>query len=135
MPLAPRRMSAAANRRSSHLDAMSQAIADAACKAAGRHLPSFSVSTGEAELISSIADRYIRLCRDHGWQSDRKLHIIMDITACHANGCRIRLSELLVAEPFDLTHDVAGIGRHIDRATGQLTQSFVPRYAALERAS
>lgn len=54
---------------------------------------------------------------------------LMDLTACHANGCPLKLAELLNAPDFDFTHDVFGITRHINRQTGQLEDSFLPRYA------
>ncbi len=57
------------------------------------------------------------------------LSLNMDITACHLNGCPLKLSELLNAEPFDFAHDIHGITAHIDRETGALRDCFVPRFA------
>jgi len=55
--------------------------------------------------------------------------LLMDVTACHANGCQLQLDELLAAGDGDFAHDVFGIHRHIDRRTGTLTGCFLPRYA------
>lgn len=55
--------------------------------------------------------------------------MIMDIEACHSNGCELDLGRLLSAPDYDFIHDIAGIRRHIDRTTGQLTDCFVPRTA------
>jgi len=55
--------------------------------------------------------------------------VMMDLTACHTNGCPLKLKELLVADLFDFSHDYFGIRRHINRETGQLEGCFVPRYA------
>ena len=82
---------------------------------------SFDVTRGETQLIQRIADR-----AEGG--SRKKLDVLMDITACHANGCRLRLSALLAASELDFWHDVLGIAAHIDRKTGELTNCFCPRY-------
>ena len=54
----------------------------------------------------------------------------MDLTACHTNGCPLKLTELLAAPPFDFAHDLCGIAQCIDRLTGKLSEQFGPRYAA-----
>lgn len=53
----------------------------------------------------------------------------MDITACHANGCPLKLRELLAAEDFNFAHDVFGIRRHLNRETAQLGDYFMLRFA------
>ena len=40
--------------------------------------------------------------------------------------------ELAEADDFNLAHDVFGIHRHIDEATGELRDCFVPRYTQLK---
>jgi hypothetical protein len=88
---------------------------------------SFAVSDTDASLIDEIVTRALTLARKQGVKLDR-VSLSMDITACHANGCRLRLNELLCANPFDFSHDVFGIHKHMDRETGQLTDCFSPRY-------
>lgn len=54
----------------------------------------------------------------------------MDFNACHANGCPLRLQELLDAPDGSFVHDAVGIRKAINRETGKLTEDcFVPRYA------
>ena len=86
---------------------------------------SFEVTAGERRLIAQIADRAVPLFKR---RIDR-LTITMDLTATHANGCPLRLSDMLDADDFNLVHDVAGINRFLDRETGRLTECFRPRFA------
>lgn len=89
---------------------------------------SFDVTKEENELISAIADRAVELYEKQGI-SLQKLEVVMDITATHANGCPLKLEDLLVAEDFDFIHDIAGIRQHLSRATGKLDNLFLPRFA------
>ncbi|WP_309628187.1 hypothetical protein [Brevundimonas sp.] len=87
---------------------------------------SFDVSDEDAGLISTIVDRAEELCLAQGETLDR-LSTTMDLTACHANGCPLDLTKLAKADNFNLTHDVFGIARHLDRTTGRLRDFFDPR--------
>ena len=58
------------------------------------------------------------------------MDILMDVDACHSNGCPLQLQALLDADDFNFAHDVFGIRRNINRQTGQLMNCFWPRYAA-----
>jgi hypothetical protein len=80
------------------------------------------------DAIAKIADRApADLVRHAGG----RLSFIMDMSA--ADGCNgnnpIDLDALAKADDFNFIHDVAGIVRHLDRATGRLTDCFVPRFA------
>lgn len=89
---------------------------------------SFTVSKRENNLIKDIAQRACVLAS----RADGDYELMdaeMDITAAHANGCRLRLKELRDADEFDFVHDVFGIRRHLNRQTGALESFFVPRYA------
>ena len=57
----------------------------------------------------------------------------MDISVVHAH-TPLRLTELADADDFDFAHDIGGIGRHLNRETGELEDCFVPRYACPEGA-
>jgi len=92
-------------------------------------MPSFEITKDESRQIALIADRAVELAAAQGVQC-AKLYIVMDITACHANGCRLDLGRLLAADDFNLAHDVFGIRHHLDRATGKLTDHFSPRFAS-----
>lgn len=89
---------------------------------------SFKVTKKDARLISAIADRAGEELFK-GWTTQTVFDTEMDITAAHANGCPLKLDELLAARPLDFAHDVGGIRRHIDRNTGQLRDCFLPRFA------
>ncbi len=85
----------------------------------------------EMQLIRKIAKRaYEVMSKDKGFT----LHfdatdLTMDITACHAIGCPLRLRDLLQADDFNLLHDVCGIRNNINRKTGKLRRFFLPRFA------
>jgi hypothetical protein len=87
----------------------------------------FVTNQVDAEKIRSIADRAVGLMRVHGEYLDL-LSVTMDLSACHANGCPLQLTELLNADDFNLLHDVLGIRSHIDRKTGKITK-FLPRFS------
>lgn len=57
------------------------------------------------------------------------LSLGMDLSATHANGCPLRLEDLLKADKFNLLHDLMGIRNHINRKTGKLEGFFLPRFA------
>lgn len=94
---------------------------------------SFNVSSRDAALIRKIITRAKRagLVRgkaspDHWYEP---LTATMDLTAAHANGCRLDLERFLAFDDFNFTHDVAGIARHMNRETGRLGDHFLPRAA------
>lgn len=89
---------------------------------------SFSASKEEFKTISKIARRAVQIAAEHGVEYSY-MTADMDITACHANGCPLRLVALLNSDEFTFTHDVFGIRRHINRETGKLENCFVPRTA------
>ena len=90
---------------------------------------SFTVKKDEARIISKIAARAVSLALAHDITYEF-MDADMDITATHANGCPLRLDDLLAADEFNFGHDVFGIRRHFDRETGKLTRCFLPRFHA-----
>ena len=91
---------------------------------------SFKTSENDADKIKEIVDRAfeeIDVLNDKGFTC---MDVLMDITACHANGCPLDLEKMLAAPKFDFAHDVCGIIGHLDRSTGQLVDCFLPRCAA-----
>lgn len=84
---------------------------------------SFLCTPDESQLIAQIVRRASALA-EIDYQT-----LFMDITACHANGCPLDLAALLQAPDLDFYHDVCGIRRHINRETGLLEDSFLPRCA------
>lgn len=87
----------------------------------------FNVTKEDARLIMDIVNRVRDLAIAPGIDY---LGLEMDVTACHANGCPLKLAELLGAKEFDFLHDIGGIHRHINRETGKLENCFLPRFAA-----
>lgn len=95
----------------------------------------FTVTDEEKEGIEKIASRALRFIEENSadlapWV--RKLtrtEIEMDITAAHCNGCRLDLTKFLNFPASDFGHDLFGIGRYLDRDTGELLECFVPRCA------
>ncbi len=95
---------------------------------------SFDVKPEDRLVILAIAQRAVKLAAKYEALYPQ-LELIMDITACHANGCELALSQLLISNDGDFAHDVFGISRHIDRKTGHLGQCFMPRYARANHAN
>lgn len=61
------------------------------------------------------------------WSVDRR----MDLVACHKFVCPLDFEAMLRSDDT-LTHDVAGIARHLDRDNLWLTDMFLPRAALPE---
>ena len=92
----------------------------------------FNATKAESQIIGKIADRALREL--DSW--DRvKIDWMMDVEACHSNGCPLRLDDLLAADRFNFIHDLAGIAKFLDRNTGKLTRNFSPRFHALTVAA
>lgn len=92
---------------------------------------SFDISDTDAILVTEIVNRAAKLI---GRRID-KLSLRMDLVACHANGCPMDFARLANSDDFNLSHDVFGISRHIDRETGALTRCFLPRFTAKTAAA
>lgn len=96
-------------------------------------VPFMGASREELQLILQIVRRYESLLTEALPESDMppRVSMMMDLEACHCNGCPLDLAGLLQApRDFDFMHDVAGIFRHLNRNTGELKGLFQPRYAA-----
>lgn len=87
----------------------------------------FEASTSDLLLIEKIAVRARKT--EELKIAISQLHLMMDITAVHCNGCPLRLEELLNAKDTDFFHDVVGIMNKLDRPTGKLRDLFEPRCA------
>lgn len=81
----------------------------------------------ETELIQRIAARASSLL---GARFYTRIDAMLDVSACHLNGCPLDLERLLSADDFNFIHDVSGIHRHLNRVTGELADCFRPRFAA-----
>lgn len=92
---------------------------------------SWDVGREEVHIISEIAARAVALAKRHG-VAYPKMTAVMDLMACHANGCPLRLRDLLAADDGNFAHDVFGIRDHINRDTGALGDCFLPRFTRVE---
>lgn len=88
----------------------------------------FDVSMEESVIIGEIAETAHQIAVDIGSEYSVK-DASMDITACHCNGNKLRLKELMRANYFNFVHDVFGIRDNIDRTTGKLPIKFSPRFS------
>lgn len=85
----------------------------------------FTALKSDYVTISRIAERLEKL---RPKTFDRR-GLIMDLDACHSNGCPLDFERLLNFPEFDFLHDIYGIYRHLDRKTGKLQNFFMPRCA------
>jgi hypothetical protein len=88
----------------------------------------FTTDKAELAIIQKIAERASKTAAANGFKYDG-IDALMDIDAVHANGCPLKLQELLDADDTNFAHDVFGIRRHLDRRTGKLTACFDPRFS------
>lgn len=77
--------------------------------------------------ISAIVDRALEVGKLD--PERHKCNLLMDLQACHNNGCKLNLDAMINADDTDLIHDVFGINRHLNRDNGQLEDCFLPRFA------
>lgn len=78
-------------------------------------------------LIAAIARRAQKDFPDQIQTDDDYRTVLMDLNACHSNGCPLDLQKLLDAPSPDFGHDVFGISRFVDRTTGKMSVKFSPR--------
>jgi len=87
----------------------------------------WEITNKEFDLLVQVAKRALRELKDY---PDDQRTLIMDLNACHSNGCPLYFRGLLDAPLQDFSHDIYGIRKAIDRNTGKLTEDvFMPRYA------
>lgn len=87
----------------------------------------WEITREDFDLLVLVAQRVLRDLRTY---PDNQRTLIMDLNACHANGCPLDFKGLLDAPIQDLSHDIYGIRKAIDRETGKLTEDvFLPRCA------
>lgn len=86
----------------------------------------------EESHVAKIVRRGVELYAAAGIKRT-PLDIRMDLSAVHVH-TPLRLGELAEADDANFGHDIGGIGKYLDRSTGELTDCFVPRYAAPQHA-
>lgn len=86
----------------------------------------FNATKEETCHAHKAVDRYMRRI---GAKASARIGFVMDVIACHANGCPLDLAALAEADNLNLVHDIGGIHINLDRGTGKLQNCFWPRYA------
>ena len=86
------------------------------------------VSKSDQRLIQKIAYRAVDMFHAVDLQVT-PAQMMMDVTAVHANGNRLKLEDLLESDQANFAHDIGGIYRNLDRETGKLQNCFVPRFS------
>jgi hypothetical protein len=89
---------------------------------------SFEVSKEDQDLIDKIIKRFLETpeFKTIPWGV---LNIIMDLTACKANGTPLDFEPLLSYDNFQFLYDIGGIRNYLNRETGRLEDFFIPRSA------
>lgn len=103
--------------------------------AAGEKTPPamhFNISPQDMACIAAIVKR----ANEIGQQCTPKVAFetiiaMADIAAVHCNCVPLRLEQMLLSSNADFMHDFAGIGLHVDRASGQLRHDWKPIFARL----
>ena len=90
------------------------------------------LTPAEESHVAKIVRRAVELYASLGYKRT-PLDVRMDITAVHAK-MPLLLGELSEADDANFGHDIGGINKYLDRTTGELTDCFVPRYAAPQHA-
>jgi hypothetical protein len=86
----------------------------------------FTIDKGTIDLITKVVNRAGKM----GFHAEYpKRGMVLDLSTCNANGCPLDFEKLLSFPDFDFSHDISGIGRHINRETGKLEHCFLPRCA------
>lgn len=91
----------------------------------------FAIDNESRDLIDAIVQRFFEAHPDH--HHDRK-SVVMDLIACHNGGCPLDFAAMAACEDFSqVAHDIAGIGRFLNRETGELVDFFAPRFMLPEQ--
>ena len=90
----------------------------------------FEIAADLRAHIKTICDRFFAARPDH--HAGRR-DVEMDLIACHNGGCPLDFAAMATFEDFSqVAHDITGIGRYLDRETGELDDHFHPRFALPE---
>lgn len=81
--------------------------------------------------IQTIASRATAIFRKANGDSPAPAVIAGLIKVAHDRR-PLRLAEMAEADDLNLIHDVAGIINHMDFATGEMRDCFLPRFTATE---
>jgi len=95
-------------------------------------ITNWEITLEDHDLLMQVADRALRELNQY---PDDKRTLVMDLNACHSNGCALDFAGLLAAPMLDFSHDIYGIRKAINRNTGKLSEDcFMPRFALANHA-
>ena len=83
----------------------------------------WNTSIEDGKLIAKIALRAFRMI---GFDM---VDTSMDITALHANGTPLNLTELLGSDDSDFVNEICNIRKHLNTSTGKPIDGFVPQFS------
>lgn len=90
--------------------------------------PSFKATPAERTTLRDISNRAAELSLEFDIPYPT-LDLEMDLLAAREDIPSLDLQRLLVSPVADFSHDIFGIRRHINRATGKVENCFMPRCA------
>lgn len=88
-----------------------------------------TLTESDMHAIRQIAERAVDLAKAHGVNALHPFTLALDISVTHLNHWPLNFTRLLMCSDDDLSHDVFGIGRFLDRHRGKLVEGFKPRHA------
>ncbi|KKC39892.1 hypothetical protein WH87_04975 [Devosia epidermidihirudinis] len=93
----------------------------------------FSKNSDQAEKAAKRFETIVPKANRKGYA---RINLVMDLTAADGvNGnAALDWDRLLDADDFNFMHDLGGISRHIDRATGRIGGHFLPRFTLKQAA-
>jgi hypothetical protein len=89
-------------------------------------ITNWEITHEDYDVLNEVVNRALRELTDY---PDDKRTLVMDLMACHANGCPLYFKGLLQAPMQDFSHDIYGIRQHINRDNGKIEDCFTPRFA------
>ena len=94
-----------------------------------RDTPSYAASPEDWAMSRLIMDRIMEIALANGFDEINRQALHQDLMTAHCNATPLHLFGLLISSNDAFTHDVLGIGLHIDRSNGKFFNGFHPRFA------
>ncbi|MBK9497432.1 MAG: hypothetical protein IPO08_23500 [Xanthomonadales bacterium] len=92
----------------------------------GARILNWNATPKEYDDVRRIVRRAVNLAVLHKVPLNGEL-LAQDLIAVHCNTCPLNFWHLLISSDDTFTHDVLGIGIHIDRTNAQLRDGWLPR--------
>lgn len=92
-----------------------------------RATPTYEASPEDWAISRLIMDRIMEIALANGFDEINRQALHQDLMTAHCNATPLNLFQLLISSNDDFTHDILGIGLHIDRSNGKFFNGFEPR--------